>query len=195
VLFADGGEASFDHIVIATHADEALALLDAPTALQKNLLGSFRYAANAAYLHQDVRLMPRRRRLWASWNYLNAGAKNSGSITYWMNRLQSLSSRAPLLVSLNPAFAPEADKTLAHMIYTHPQFDHAALRAQSRLKDIQGQDRLWFCGSYFGYGFHEDALASGLAVAEALGAKRPWQVSDVSPAFANATPAAKPASP
>jgi predicted NAD/FAD-binding protein len=74
------------------------------------------------------------------------------------------------------------------MVYAHPQFDHAALRAQEQLSAIQGRDRLWFCGSYFGYGFHEDALASGLAVAEALGAKRPWSVTDISPAFANATP-------
>jgi predicted NAD/FAD-binding protein len=105
-----------------------------------------------------------------------------------MNRLQSITSRAPILVSLNPPHPPAAEKTFAQMVYAHPQFDHAALRAQEQLSAIQGRDRLWFCGSYFGYGFHEDALASGLAVAEALGAKRPWSVTDISPAFANATP-------
>lgn len=190
LTFADGQQAAFDHVIIATHADEAAALLDETAPDHKAVLAPFRYATNRAYLHSDARLMPRRRNLWASWNYVESEAPNQEHVfvTYWMNRLQGIDRRTPLFVSLNPSPVPAPNQTIKQMLYHHPQYDRAAMQAQKELRFIQGRNRLWLCGSYFGYGFHEDALASGLAVAEALGARRPWQAVDVSPAFDNATP-------
>lgn len=190
LTFDDGHHAHFDHVILATHADEAATLLDDASWHLKNVLNSFRYSANQAYLHQDSSLMPHRKNLWASWNYIASSHQNPKHVfvTYWMNRLQGIDRRTPLFVSLNPPHSIAPDKILKHMVYHHPQFDRTAMRAQSTLKSVQGQDRIWLCGSYFGYGFHEDALSSGLAVAEALGAKRPWHVTDISPAFHHATP-------
>jgi predicted NAD/FAD-binding protein len=190
LTFADGSTAQFDHVIIAAHADEAAALLDDKLS-HKAALKPFRYAINTTYLHSDSDLMPKRKSLWASWNYMGTGTAGSQSVfvTYWMNLLQSIDRKIPLFVSLNPATPPAWDKTIKQMTYHHPQFDNAAMQAQEKLKFVQGQENIWLCGSYFGYGFHEDAFASGLAVAEALGVPRPWKVTDVSPAFNNATPA------
>ncbi len=185
-----GGQDRFDEVVLACHADQALALIDGPDPAEAAVLGSFRYSNNGAVLHQDRRLLPRRERVWSSWNYMGGPGPGGGrdvSVSYWMNRLQGLTSRRPLVVSLNPLIEP--DPALVHGAYTyaHPIFDDAAITAQRRLGAIQGQAGLWFCGSYCGHGFHEDGLAAGLAVAEGLGAPRPWQVADVSPAFAHAS--------
>lgn len=170
----------FDHIVIATHADEALCLLSDPDPLERALLGKWRYARNTAVLHGDTALMPRRRSVWASWNFIG-GAESGGSelcVTYWMNRLQGLAHPMPLFVTLNPARAPAEHLIHKSIDYTHPQFDADALWSQQRLWQLQGRNNTWFCGSYFGSGFHEDALQAGLAVAEQLGGlRRPWAVS------------------
>jgi uncharacterized protein len=184
-----GDTALYDQVVVATHADQALRLLETPSAQQSTILGAFSYLHNRAVLHRDTNLMPARRHLWASWNYLTQRSTNTASVTYWMNRLQNIDRQYPLFVSLKASRPIAADKVYAAFDYTHPQFDLAAMQAQRQLKTMQGRDGLWFCGSYCGYGFHEDGLASGLAVAEATGCKRPWQITDVSPAFANATPA------
>ena len=189
---AQGHEDRFDAVVLASHADQSLAVLADATPEERSVLGAFRYERNRAVLHTDPALMPRRRRAWASWNYLTNGRFDDQaqvSVTYWMNLLQNIDRRAPLFVTLNPLRDPAPGSVIAAFDYDHPQFDHAAVAAQSRLPAIQGQRGTWFCGSYCGYGFHEDALAAGLAVAQALGAPRPWTVRDVSPAFANATPA------
>ncbi|MCC6708247.1 MAG: FAD-dependent oxidoreductase [Gammaproteobacteria bacterium] len=174
----DGRIDHFDHVVVATHADDALALLRTPSADEQRLLGAFRYARNVAYLHTDARLMPLRRRAWASWNFLERGIADDHSalcVSYWMNRLQPLASRQQWFVTLNPGAAPAAHATHYSTTYHHPQFDGAALAAQRALWDIQGVQRTWFCGSYWGYGFHEDGLQSGLLVAEQLGGvRRPW---------------------
>ena len=168
----------FDHVVIATHADEALDLLDDPSSLEFELLGAIRYQANPAVLHQDESLMPRRKRVWSSWNYMRNGrgdAERSIHVTYWMNRLQGIDPALPLFVTLNPPREPA--KMLGYFLYHHPLLDAAATRAQKRLWDLQGRRNTWFCGSYFGAGFHEDGLQAGLAVAEQLGgAWRPWDV-------------------
>jgi predicted NAD/FAD-binding protein len=123
--------------------------------------------------------MPLRKRAWSSWNYLTdtQGETRRLSVTYWMNRLQSLPDRQPLFVTLNPVVEPEA-RTVRHSeIYEHPAFDATAMRAQKRLWSLQGVRNSWFCGAYFGAGFHEDGLQAGLAVAEALGGvRRPWEV-------------------
>ena len=188
---AGGQEDRFDHAVLATHADQALALIGDPSQAEREVLGAFRYEANRAVLHTDARLMPRRRRVWSSWNYLADGRRDADaavSVTYWMNRLQRLETPHEFFVSLNPIRDPRTEHVLAAFNYEHPIYDQKSMSAQGALGTIQGQDRLWFCGSYCGYGFHEDGLSAGLAVAEALGVKRPWSVVDKSPAGANATP-------
>ncbi|MCO5082528.1 MAG: NAD(P)/FAD-dependent oxidoreductase [Rhizobiaceae bacterium] len=173
----------FDHVVIATHADQALRMLSDADSEERQLLGSFRYSANEAVLHSDAALMPARRRAWSSWNYLTetAGENRKLSITYWMNRLQSLPADAPLFVTLNPLRQPREVLVKRRETYEHPLFDVAAMAAQKRLWSLQGGRNAWFCGAYFGAGFHEDGLQSGLAVAEALGGvRRPWKVVDES---------------
>ena len=176
VISADGHARHFDHVVLATHADQALALLKAPSSDERRVLGAFRYARNVACLHTDTGLMPQRPRAWASWNFLARGPLDTAPcVTYWMNRLQPLASAQQWFVSLNPQRAPAAHATHYSTVYQHPQFDHAALAAQRALWDIQGMQRTWFCGSYWGYGFHEDGLQAGLLVAEQLGGGvRPW---------------------
>jgi len=174
---ARGGEAQFDHVVLATHADQALALLADADSVERNLLGAFRYSLNLAVLHTDARFMPRRRAAWSSWNFIGERRSASGvCVTYWMNRLQSLNG-PNLFVTLNPAQPPHAGALLHSEIYQHPMFDTRAILAQSRLWALQGRGNVWFCGAYFGAGFHEDGLQAGLAVAEALGdVRRPWTV-------------------
>ncbi len=181
----------FDAAVLAGHADDSLAMLADPHTDEADALACFRYADNRAILHADAALMPRRKRAWASWNYLAGTTQERGravAVTYWMNRLQNIDPNTPLFVTLNPLVEPKPERVFAEFLYAHPQFDQRALAAQTRLPTIQGRDRIWFCGSYFGHGFHEDGLASGLAVAAALGALPPWQVRQVSPAYDTATP-------
>ncbi|MGH7089322.1 MAG: NAD(P)/FAD-dependent oxidoreductase [Stellaceae bacterium] len=173
----------FDHVVLATHADRSLALLADPSPLEQDLLSQFRYARNRAVLHSDPSLMPRRRRAWASWNYLGRRAERGAalSVTYWMNSLQRLDPRRDFFVTVNPIHPPRSEITHAAMEYEHPGYDAHAVAAQQRLWDLQGVRRTWFCGAYFGAGFHEDGLQSGLAVAEALGGvRRPWSVANES---------------
>ncbi|ALG73035.1 NADH-ubiquinone oxidoreductase subunit 6 [Azospirillum thiophilum] len=180
-----GGVRAHDHVVFATHADQALALLEEPTPLESRLLGSIGYERNLAILHSDAGLMPRRRAVWSSWNYLSqrgdAGA-DAVCVTYWMNRLQGfLPPERDLFVTLNPIRPPREGTILRSILYDHPVFGMEALAAQKRLWSLQGCRNSWFAGSYFGAGFHEDGLQSGLAVAEALGGvRRPWTVPDES---------------
>jgi predicted NAD/FAD-binding protein len=191
---AAGREQRFDQIVVATHADQALAILgDAASHDERRILGAFRYQENRAVLHRDPALMPRRRRIWASWNSLaegNAETTHRVAVSYWMNRLQRLDTAQDVFVTLNPLRAPAPHLTHGEFTYHHPQFDHAALTAQELLPSIQGFDRAWFCGSYCGYGFHEDGLQAGLAVAAALGQPAPWaaEVTPMSPAWRTAAP-------
>ncbi|MBP7565880.1 MAG: NAD(P)/FAD-dependent oxidoreductase [Burkholderiaceae bacterium] len=168
----------FDDVVIATHADQALRLLPDASAQERRLLGAFAYSRNHAVLHSDPALMPRRRAVWSSWNYL-ADRQRPGApcVTYWMNRLQHIPDQTPLFLTLNPVVPPRPEHLIRTEIYEHPLFDAAAIRAQRELWSLQGWRRTWFCGAYFGSGFHEDGLQAGLAVAEALGGvRRPWSV-------------------
>jgi predicted NAD/FAD-binding protein len=183
LVMTNGRTQRFDEVVFACHADAALALLADPTPAERQVLGRFRYSDNHTILHTDRAHMPRRRRLWASWNYLRAGdaGGNNGSVTYWMNRLQALGTETDVFVTLNPARPVRREAVLFETTYRHPILDDGAVQAQAGLWPLQGQNRSWFCGSYFGFGFHEDALQSGLAVAETLGGlRRPWQVEDES---------------
>jgi predicted NAD/FAD-binding protein len=184
VVERSGDSARFDQIVIATHADQALALLADPDADERQLLGAFRYARNHAILHTDPGMMPKRRRAWSSWNYARrrgTDGREGVCVTYWMNKLQDLPPERDLFVTLNPVRPPRDGTILRSFDYDHPSYDTAALAAQRSLWSLQGNRRTWFCGSYFGSGFHEDALQSGLAVAEAVGSvRRPWSVPEES---------------
>jgi uncharacterized protein len=178
------GEArAYDHVVLATHANEALAVIDQPTPEEADLLGAFRYSRNLAVLHSDPGLMPRRRRAWSSWNYVGSRDRRDAAagVTYWMNRLQGIPEHLPLFVTLNPERPPHTGSLHHSEVYEHPIFDAAAIAAQRRLWSLQGKGNIWFCGAHFGAGFHEDGLQSGLAVAEQLGGvRRPWNVPDES---------------
>ncbi len=185
----EGTAHEFDQVVVASHGDQALAMLDTPTTEETNLLGCFKYAKNHAVLHRDRKLMPKRRLTWASWNYLDFANKldqprkeaKDLCVTYWMNSLQNLATKEQIFVTLNPSENIRIEKVDARFDYMHPLFDTSAMRAQKELWSLQGVNRTWFCGAHFGAGFHEDGLQSGLAVAEQLGGiRRPWEVKDES---------------
>ncbi|MBB4265834.1 NAD(P)/FAD-dependent oxidoreductase [Roseospira visakhapatnamensis] len=171
-----------DDIVLACHADEALALLSDADDRERTILQGFRYTRNRAILHTDASLMPRARRAWAAWNFLgtrDAEGTRQVCVTYWMNKLQGIDERTPLFVTLNPPREPARNTVIRGFLYDHPLFDREALAAQHQVWRLQGHRNTWFCGAYMGSGFHEDGVQAGLAVAEALGGlRRPWQVPD-----------------
>ncbi len=162
------GVLNFDEVVIAAHGDQALRLLKSPAESRSRVLGAFRYSANTVVLHSDLRLMPYRHSAWAAWNFIEVGGRQG--ISYWMNCLQGLPTEVPILVTLNPPIEPDPSLTYGRYAYDHPIFDQGALDAQAQLDGVQGRDGIWFCGSYFGHGFHEDAFASGLRTAASLNA-------------------------
>jgi predicted NAD/FAD-binding protein len=174
-----GSSDTYDHVVIASHSDQALGMLVDADQGERDILGAIGYAPNTVYLHRDQRLMPKRQRAWASWNFLRwqrrTAAENDVAVTYWMNKLQGIDLDKPLFVTLNPPFVPAPELTFGTYICDHPRYNAAAFAAQKRLGEIQGRRHTWFCGAWTGYGFHEDGLRSGLAVAEALGAIAPWR--------------------
>ncbi|MCF4099142.1 NAD(P)/FAD-dependent oxidoreductase [Maritalea mediterranea] len=173
----------FDHVVLASHADQSLAMLDDASSAEQNLLTNFPYQANTAVLHKDDAWMPKRKRLWSCWNYLKhtINGEDELCVTYWMNELQHLETKTNLFVTLNPTREIHPKAVIKSFDYMHPVFDIEAIEAQKGLWHLQGKNRTWFCGAYFGYGFHEDGIQSGLAVAEQLGGmKRPWQVENPS---------------
>jgi uncharacterized protein len=168
-----GGETQhYDHVIFATHTDEALTLLPNASDTERDILGAIRYKSQDVYLHSDTRLMSKRRAAWAAWNVLQIGDDERLTLTYWMNALQSLQESPPLFVTLNPFTAPE--HVYGHYRYSHPQYTREAVAAQKMLPRIQGVNRTWFCGAWASAGFHEDGLVSGWRVAEALGADVPW---------------------
>ena len=180
---ASGHEDRFDAVVVATHANTALSLLENASDRERSVLGAFHYQPNRAVVHFDEAHMPKRKRAWASWNYI--GDEHGAAVTYWMNRLQNLPCEEQIFVTLNPQKPVPEDKTIAAFDYEHPMFNIAAGKAQSALWSLQGSGQgsggVWFCGAHFGQGFHEDGLQAGLAVAEALGgARRPWRVENES---------------
>jgi predicted NAD/FAD-binding protein len=175
----DGSAHNFDRVILAAHADESLALLVQPTARQKELLSAFRYQANDTVLHTDTTVMPRRELAWAAWNYRMEPSEEGErpSTHYWMNRLQGVSDRENYFVSLNYADRIDPSKILWRTNYTHPIFDRGALAALHRLPSINAESpdqRVFFAGSYFRYGFHEDALASAVQCAHAVCGEDPW---------------------
>jgi predicted NAD/FAD-binding protein len=163
------GVEAFDQVVLACHSDQSAALLADADAAERALLAGARYQPNRAVLHTDPRLMPRLREVWSSWNYMSNGAADPAvSVTYLLNKLQPLPFSTPLFVSLNPLVDPAPASVLAEFDYAHPIFDARMIEAQKRLPQVQGRRRVWLAGAWTGYGFHEDGLKSGLAVAGAL---------------------------
>ena len=174
-----GGSEAFDQIVLACHSDQALALLGSTaSAAQRQVLAAIRYQPNRAVLHTDAALLPRNRKLWSAWNYFagqgEAGAQPVG-VSYLINKLQPLPFETPVVVTLNPARAPDPAKVIAAFDYAHPIFDRAAIVAQQRLANVQGEGGIWLAGAWGSDGFHEDGLKSALRVANGLGIQAPWQ--------------------
>lgn len=182
VVLADGSAAAHDAVVLATHGDEALRLLADASERERAVLGAVRTQANRMVLHTDTRLMPRRKGVWSSWNYLARDGGDHGrevSLTYWMNRLQNLTTPEPLLVTLNPLREPEPSRVLLEKTYRHPCYDAAMIAAQAALPELQGERNTWFCGAWTGYGFHEDGIASAVAVARGFGVAPPWEAAEL----------------
>jgi len=153
----------YDKVVIATHADEALSLITDPTPEEKSILANFKYKNNIAIIHTDVSLMPKNKKAWSSWNSsVNKDNTSETSITYWLNLLQNLKTNKNIFLSLNPFLKIDHKKIISKVKFTHPYYDKEALENQNRLKNIQNKKNLLFCGSYFGYGFHEDGIKSSL---------------------------------
>jgi predicted NAD/FAD-binding protein len=168
-----GGEDElFDQVVLATHSDQALRLLGDASDREHEILGAIPYQPNEAVLHTDVRLLPRRRRAWASWNYhLTQPAGSTTTVTYHMNRLQSLEAEREFCVTLNRTSEIDPRHVLRKISYHHPVYTAAGVRAQARFEEISARERTHFCGAYWGYGFHEDGVRSALRVAEHFGAR------------------------
>lgn len=164
-----GGHDRFDHVVLACHADDALALIQRPSVEEISTLGAVGYQDNDAVLHTDARMLPRCRRAWAAWNaHVPATDDSVCTVSYCMNLLQSLDAPQPLVVTLNRCDEIDQAKVLARMRYRHPLYTRASVAAQNHVASISGQDRLWFAGAWCGFGFHEDGLRSGYAAADAL---------------------------
>jgi len=165
LTFSDGTTALFDQVVMATHAPTTSHLLDDPSEMERSILSGFRVSKNQAVLHSDVRLMPKRKKVWSSWNFLTDEASSDPNrpapVTYWLNRLQSIPNETPFFVSLNPEIEPAADLVHGRYNYDHPVFEANTFELQKQVDLIQGRGGLWYAGAWLGYGFHEDGLRSG----------------------------------
>ena len=165
-----GDTAPFDQVVIATHSDQALRMLADPTDLERDVLSVIPYQENLAVLHTDKSLLPFRRAAWASWNYhIPKAEKGRVALTYNMNILQSLSAVEPFCVTLNMPEQIRPDHMIKRIVYHHPIYDPHSLSARRKQDEISGKNRTYFCGAYWGYGFHEDGVNSALAVCKHFG--------------------------
>ena len=173
-VHSGAGAERFDEVVLATHSDQALALLRQPSDDERQVLGAIRYQPNRAVLHTDASVLPRARRAWAAWNYERAASSRREDsrvcLHYLLNSLQPLPFEQPVVVSLNPLREVDPSQVLGDFDYAHPVFDLGAMAAQKRLPGMQGRQRTWFCGAWAGYGFHEDGLKAGLEVARQIAA-------------------------
>lgn len=172
ILFRDGRTRTFDQVVIATHADQALRLLEDPSSEEQRLLSPWRYHRNHTVLHTDSSVLPPLPRAWAAWNFTrdpSDSGRRPVSVSYYMNLLQGLQARNDYCVTLNPSKGFSASQLIAEFDYQHPHYDFSSLSTQAHLPGLNGQRNSWFCGSYFGYGFHEDAVRSAVAAAKDFG--------------------------
>ena len=155
----------YDKVVFATHADVTLKLINNPTEDEKNVLKSFKYKKNFAYLHRDNRLMPNNKNVWSSWNsILDKNDISKNCVTYWLNKLQNLKTDNNYFLTLNPIIQIDKKKIFKKIEFTHPFYDLQTIRSQKNLEKLQGKNNSWFCGSYFGSGFHEDGLKSSIDI-------------------------------
>jgi|TARA_B110000438_G_C15818628_1_gene653178 predicted NAD/FAD-binding protein len=155
----------YDKVIFATHADETLKLIENPTEHEKDILSNFKYKKNIAYLHADNNLMPNNKKVWSSWNsILDKRDKNKSCVTYWLNKLQNLKTENNYFLTLNPIFQIDKKKIIKEVEFFHPFYNLKSIEAQKKLHIIQGKNNSWFCGSYFGYGFHEDGLKSAINI-------------------------------
>lgn len=167
----------YDEVIFACHSDQALRLIDKPNEKEADILGALTYQPNKMILHSDISFMPKRKKAWASWVYLSEGKKDNKqniSLSYWMNNLQPLQTNMPMIVTLNPMKRPDPALIHDEYIFHHPVFDQAAIKAQQRIDEIQGQNKFWFCGAYQGNGFHEDGLLSAVNMVAKMGIKPQW---------------------
>ncbi len=168
--FADRQPLKYDHLVLASHADQSLRILSDATESERDVLSGFPYQANTAVLHTDESVLPQRRRAWASWNYhISEKVANHASVTYDLNRLQRLGLPGPLCLTLNPGMAIDQRKVLQRFEFQHPVFSRESINSQRRYREINGQNGVSFCGAYWGYGFHEDGVNSALSVTRPFG--------------------------
>ncbi len=159
----------YDHVVFAVHANEVLDLIDSPTNDEKKIFNDFKYKKNLAYLHSDDCLMPKNRSVWSSWNsILDKKDFEKNCVTYWLNKLQNLKTEKNYFLTLNPIIDIDDKKIIKKIEFTHPFYDIQTILAQKNLNKIQGANKTWFCGSYFGYGFHEDGLKSAISLVNKL---------------------------
>ena len=167
VQTADGAEV-FDAVIMASHSDVSRKLLGDPTHAERETLESINYTPNTATLHTDQNVMPTNRRAWAAWNYHVSPKSTGANVTYWMNELQALPTKTQVFVTLNRSEEIDPNSVFGEWTYFHPEFDLRALGAQQRRAELQGSRRRWYAGAYWGYGFHEDGVQSGLAAARSL---------------------------
>jgi predicted NAD/FAD-binding protein len=172
---ADGRQLPFDQVVLATHSDQALAMLDEPSQAERDILGALPYQANDVVLHTDTRLLPRNRKTWSSWNYSLGTGQERAVVTYNMNILQGIEAPETFCVTLNNTAAINPVKVLGRFSYDHPVFSVAGIAAQQRWQEINGQRNTWYCGAYWHNGFHEDGVVSALRVASALNSQAKQQ--------------------
>jgi len=182
IIDTKGNKADYDEVIFACHSNQVLNILENPTTAEKEILSCVRYQPNRMILHRDTSFMPKRKGAWASWVYLSEdkqadACKNNQegvSLSYWMNNLQPLKTKANIIVTLNPAREPNAELIHDEHWFDHPIFDEKAIGAQEKIDSIQGTDRVWFCGAYQRYGFHEDGLLSAVNVVKKMGIHAPW---------------------
>jgi predicted NAD/FAD-binding protein len=171
LIMADGRELTYDQVVVATHSDQALAMLEQPSEAEREILGALPYQDNDVVLHTDIRLLPDNRRTWSSWNYSLGSDQDRAVVTYNMNILQGIQAPETFCVTLNNTGAINPHKILGRFNYAHPVFSLPGIRAQQRWEDINGVHNTWFCGAYWHNGFHEDGVVSALRVAQAVDAQ------------------------
>jgi len=171
VILRNQQQLQFDKVVVATHADQALRLLADPSPQEQRLLGAWQYHHNDTILHTSADVMSPNKRVWASWNYIRdrqADPVNPVGVAYYMNSLQGLQTKKDYFVSLNESLPIPDQQVIKQITYTHPNYTFASLATQNELPSLNGQQNTYYCGSYFGYGFHEDAVCSGVAVGKAF---------------------------